>query len=102
MNEDLFGDEYNKYVDYVINEIWDTTTWKMKNTVPTNFTSLAASRKTKPNIVSLPEARSIVRKSDDAKYHFWKHIKNNQIEMSKTCVKCLKKLLSEQAEPGTY
>ncbi len=90
--ENLFL-EFSNHLEECISKIWDTNSWKINNTIPTNLSSVGSLVRRKP-VSSKDEAISLIKNQGDVKSLFWEKVKKFDYRIDQTYITALKYLLS--------
>lgn len=92
--ENLF-DEFENHLKECVNKLWDTKTWKSKNTVEERFATVfvqkVRGKKTQPN--NLTDAALLIKNTQDVKDSFWALVEKKNYQMADLKIKSLRKLI---------
>ncbi|MFA6419157.1 MAG: AAA family ATPase, partial [Candidatus Margulisiibacteriota bacterium] len=91
-SEDLF-DEFDNHLEECIDKIWNTTSWGIKEDIPSYLSGVVSAVRNK-SFSNKNEAKQFIKNKEDIKSSFWRKVERDHLKISKQKVKPLKRLLS--------
>jgi len=89
--ENLFP-EFNNHLEECVPKIWDISTWKTNDLIPTNLSSAGTLCRRK-TVLSIDEAIALIKNQEDVKSLFWEKVKKFDYKIDQTYIIALKYLL---------